>query len=73
MFVFGLMEKNMKANGKITKSMELESLLGLMEDLMKEIIEMIKNMVTGLILGQMVVSILDNGKMINGMEGEHMS
>ena len=73
MFVFGLMGKNMKANGKITKSMDLESLLGLMEDLMKEIIEMIKNMVTGLILGRMVVSILDNGKMINGMEGEHMS
>ena len=71
--VFGLMEKNMMVNGKITKNMELEFLPGLMGDHMKEIIEMIKNMVMGPIHGLTAVSILENGRMINDMEEEHTS
>lgn len=69
---YGWMEKSTRGNGKITKNMGLVFLPGLMEDLMKETIETIKNMVMGPMFGQMEGNILDNGRMIRGMEGEPM-
>lgn len=71
-FALGLIIKDMKGSGLITKSTGMEYIPGLTADLTKEIIVMIRNSDMGRILGQMGESILDNGKMIKGMGEEHM-
>jgi hypothetical protein len=66
-YVLGLMERNMMDSGKIIRNMEQGLIPGQMEGFTRVVIAMTKNMGMELTLGQMIVNILVNGKMIKDM------
>jgi hypothetical protein len=72
-FAHGLIRKSMKDNGKIIRSMDKGSILGLMEEAMRVIIVAIRNMAMEFMFGQMVESTSENGRTTRGTGEEHMS
>ena len=72
-FIPGLMVADLRENGKTTKCMEEEFLLGLMEDATKGNISMIKSRVQVSLLGQTVENMMANGTMANNMVSVHIT
>lgn len=72
-FVHGQMAKNTMGNGRITKNMVVEFILGLMEGFIKAIIAMIRSMDTEPMFGQTEGSILESGRTTKDMEKDFMS
>ena len=60
-FKFGLMEENMKVNGKMENIMDKGLLHGQLERLIREILKKIKETVVEYLFIKMEINLMDNG------------